>query len=142
MRRIVTLTLVVVLSMLAACGDDDDTVATPDATAPTTGAAGADDESAIQDAIVSYLVDGNCDAMTDQFLEDQSFVTDGREEACAAFEDLFTPPAYTAEDIVISDVEIDGDKASATVGDNFSNVTSDYKLLNVDGQWQIDSVDL
>jgi hypothetical protein len=146
MNRIAAIAVAALL-LLAGCGDDDNettsAATTTPAPAPTgaTGDSGADD-AAIQDAILGYLLEGDCETMSDQFLEDQTFVTDGREQACAAFEELFTPPAYTAEDVVISDIEVDGDKATAVVGDNISNVEATYELTNVDGQWQIDSVDL
>lgn len=104
---------------------------------PTTPASGEDAE-AISDTIRTWLTEGGCELMTDKFLESQAFVGDSREERCKYLEDSFQKPQYGKDDIVVKEIKIDGDSASAVVGDNFSNVEADYELVRSDGRWQID----
>ncbi len=49
---------------------------------------------------------------------------------------------YGAEDEKITDVEITGSKATAVVGDDFSNIESTHTLVKEDGKWRIDSAEL
>jgi hypothetical protein len=136
--------------VLPACGGDDETTsaAVPSTTTTSTGATGAtgaavvaEDAAEIEDAVKTWLLEGDCDLMTDQFLEDQTF-EDDPEKACDTFEQSFSPPEYGEEDIAVSDIEVNGAKATATVGDKVTNVESTYHLVNEDGTWKIDSADL
>ncbi len=150
--------LLTALLLIAGCGGDDEaepsTTSTETGTTGATGDSGAtdedenagsepssltsDDEAAIEDTIKTWLTEGGCDLMTDKFLESQTFQDDPA-EACDTFEQNFSEPLYEADDIIVSEIEGDGEKATALVGDNVSNVESEYKLVNEDGQWQIDS---
>jgi hypothetical protein len=79
--------------------------------------------------------------MTDKFLESQTF-NDDPVEACETFEANFSAPAYGTDEIVVSDINVEGDEATATVGDEVSNIESSYTLTNESGAWQIDSAEL
>jgi hypothetical protein len=135
---------------LTACGGDDEstTAAVPSTTTTSTGATGvtgevvvAEDAAEIEDTVKTWLLEGDCDVMTDQFLEHQTFQQDP-EKACDAFEQSFSPPQYGEEDIVVSDIAVNGAKATATVGDKVTGVESTYHLVNEDGTWKIDSADI
>ena len=88
--------------------------------------------------------------MTDKFLEEQTF-NDDPKQACETFEASFSPPAYSADDIDVTDIEYVNDKATAIVGggpegvsvtSGGEEVTSKYTLVNEDGTWKIDSAEL
>ena len=113
-----------------------DTSATEDA--KPSAPASDEDAEAISDTIKTWLTEGGCELMTDKFLESQAFVGDTREERCKYLEDSFQKPQYGKDDIVVKDVKVEGDTASAVVGDNFSNVEADYDLVRSGGRWQID----
>jgi hypothetical protein len=146
--------------LFAGCGgDDDEPEATTSAVTGATGATGPsdagddgedsaaagslapEDEAEIEDTIKTWLTEGGCDLMTDQFLEDQTFQSDPG-QACETFEQTFTPPDYGPDDIVVSEIEGDGSKATATVGDSISDIESTYTLVNEGGQWRIDEAEL
>jgi hypothetical protein len=148
--------LIAALLLAAGCGGEDE----PEASTTTseisgasgaTGAAGdaeeaesgssalsTEDEAAIEDTIKTWLTEGGCDLMTDKFLENQTFIEDPA-EACETFEGSFSEPLYGPDEVIVSEIEGDGEKATAVVGDEVSNVESEYKLVNEDGQWKIDS---
>lgn len=135
------------LAVLAGgCGDEGSATATAGAeTAATvtagaeTVSAGGDETEAVEAAIRTWILEGDCDLMTAKFLEAQTFESNPK-AACERFEALFEAPQYGAEDIVISDVEIDGERASAVVGGGATDATITYKLVREDGVWKIDSV--
>ena len=124
--------IAVALAMLAlaGCGGDDGG-----------GSAAGTDEEAITETIRGWLTEGGCERMTDKFLEAQTFI-DEPEQACETFEAGFTAPGYSADDIVVSEIEIEGDRATATVGDETTDITSEYTLVREDGQWKIDKAEL
>ena len=99
------------------------------------------EEGKVEETLKLWLTEGGCERMTDKFLESQTFEEDP-EQACETFETSFTAPSYGADDIVVSDIEIDGETATATVGDEVSDIESAYTLTNESGEWQIDSADL
>ena len=167
MKRALAATLSLVLA-LAGCADSEETIdpsvtespatATPtdpegaEATEPTgdpertgapedTGDDGSDAEM-IEQTLIAWDLEGGCEHMTDNLLELQTFLTD-REKACAAWEELFVDKAYGPEDIVISDVVVKGDKATAEFGSEIApDFTVTYSLVKVDGAWLIDDFDL
>jgi hypothetical protein len=154
--RLTTALIAALLLALTGCGGDDEngggepvagegaparTAETPD-DAPQPEEASEDDEQAIRDTIVGWLLEGGCERMTDKFLEEQAFIGDNRTERCDFFEKAFRKPQFTKDDIKLSDVEVKGDKATAVVGDNFSNVESKYTLVRAGEGWRIDSADL
>ena len=74
-----------------------------------------------------------------------------RQQACETFEAAFSPPAFSEDDIEITDVKYGNDKATAIVGggpegvsvtSGGEEITSKYTLVNEDGTWKIDSADL
>ena len=96
------------------------------------------------------MLEGDCTLMTDKFLEDQTF-DDNPKSACETFENLFTAPSYGEDDIDITDVQFENDKATAVVGGSVDGIrvtsggeeiTSTYHLVFEDGTWKIDSADL
>jgi len=147
---------VLVIGALAGCGADDGEEAavtsgdaeqtTTEAPADTTtadttatdGALTAEDEEAITETIRAWLTEGGCERMTDDFLEDQTFIEDP-EEACETFEQGFTEPAYGPEDVIVSEISGTAEKAKATVGDEVTDIESRYTLVKDDGQWKIDA---
>ena len=157
---------VTALALFAAgCGgDDEDDGPAADATAPATetqpaaietappegtdtaesqgGAASEDDEAAIRETLVTWILEGPCELMSDKFLEEQSFVGDTREERCEFFRQSFTKPQYGEDDIVTSGFKVDGDTASAVISDRISNVETTFNLVRKDGRWVIDGTDL
>lgn len=149
---------------VAGCGDDDstsdsttaaDTVATAGASTATvseetTSTSVSPDIDAIETTIKTWMLEGDCSLMTDKFLEDQTF-DDNPKSACETFENLFTAPSYGEDDIDITDVQFENDKATAVVGGSVDGIsvtsggeeiTSTYHLVFEDGTWKIDSADL
>ena len=53
-------------------------------------------EDAVKEAVLKWTFEGDCDLMTDKFLEAQAFVGDTREERCDFFEKAFVEPQYKA----------------------------------------------
>lgn len=99
------------------------------------------DEAQVEAAIETWLLEGDCGVMTDKFLQAQTFESDP-DLACERFEDAYAEPLYSEEDIEITDVQVNGDEASAVVGGEGSDVTSTYELVNEDGTWKIDAASL
>ena len=120
--------------LLVGCGGDD-------GDSESSSAAGGDDSAAVEETVKSWLLEGGCDRMTDKFLEEQTFITDP-DEACETFEANFSAPSYGEEDIIVSEVEVDGETATLVVGDDFSGIESRYELVNEDGTWKIDAAEL
>lgn len=116
--------------LLAGCGSDGD---------GDGGTSGPEGE--IESTVKTWLMEGGCERMTDGFLEDQTFI-DEPEKACETFENLFSAPAYSEDDVIVSDIEINGKSASAVVSDDFSNVETTFRLRNEGGTWKIDSTDI
>lgn len=106
------------------------------------GPASAAEEAAIRETLVTWLTEGGCDLMTDAFLEEQAFAGDNRRERCKAFTDTFQKPQYGADDIKTFDYMVDGDEATAVVGDDISNVETTFRLKREGGTWRIDGTEL
>jgi hypothetical protein len=124
----------ILIAALMGCGSDD-------------GGSGSDSsgpEGAVKETIITWLLEGDCDTMTDAFLKEQVLIGDEntRQENCDLFENLFVEKQYDADDVRITDVEITGAEATAVVGDDFSNIESTYTLVKGEGKWRIDSADL
>ena len=139
------------LALLAAgCGDDENTnepaasstpaETTSKAAQPAEAPAGGED--AVKDTILKFTFEGDCDTMTDKFLETQAFIGDNRKERCDYFEKTFQKPQYEESDVKFRKVEVTGDKAVVTIGSDIADVTSDYTLVAAGGKWQIDEVDI
>lgn len=157
LRMALVLCIAALAAIAAGCGSDDSTSTEAEATAPTTSTGATtsttsdgSDLDAIETTIKTWLTEGDCDLMTDKFLEEQTF-NDNPTEACKTFEASFSPPAYSADDIDVTDIEYVNDKATAIVGggpegvsitSGGEEVTSKYTLVNEDGTWKIDSAEL
>ena len=150
---------------VAGCGDGDSTsesnaatevtandvsVASSTLTVDTDLTSTSPDIDAIETTIKTWMLEGDCSLMTDKFLEEQTF-DDNAETACETFENLFTAPSYGEDDIEITDVRFENDKATAVVGgspegvsitEGGEEITSTYHLVFEDGTWKIDSADL
>jgi hypothetical protein len=158
--QLLTTTAVIAALALSACGGDDDpepqTGGQPPAeTAQTGGQAPADTgqtggqapadaggEDAVKQAILTWTFEGDCEVMTDKFLEQQSFVGDTREERCDYFKKAYQKPQYSEDDIEFRSVDISGDMATVVIGSAGINVESEYKLVNEGGAWKIDEAGL
>ena len=135
---------------LAACGSDetsDERTADPESSAATSeassggGDVSGDDRAAIEETILEFLVTGDCDLATDDYLRDLSLFADedtSRAEACAAWEKTFVEPLYTKEDVVLTGLALDGAVATVEVGSKIApDVTITYRLSEVDGAWLV-----
>ena len=129
MKRWIAIAAASLAAIAIGCGDSSSTTAVDD------------DDAAVEAAIRTWLLEGDCGVMTDKFLEAQTFESDP-EVACERFEALFETPQYSEDDIEITDVEIDGERASAVVGGGGAGITSTYKLVREDGVWKIDAASL
>ncbi len=142
------------VAVAAGCGGSgDDTVvsvaaATDGSTPVESTPADASEMEAIEATIKTWLLEGDCDLMTDKFLEDQTF-SDDPKQACKTFEAGFSPPAYSEDDIEVTDVTYVNDKATAIVGGGSSaltsggeEITSKYSLV-LDGEtWKINAAEI
>jgi hypothetical protein len=159
MRHLAIATTALALLAAGCGGDDEDAEPAADATTPATESqpavtadttekpeaaapASEDDEAAIRETLVTWILEGPCELMSDKFLEEQSFVGDTRAERCEFFRQAFTKPQYGEDDIVTSGFKVDGDTASAVISDRISNVETTFNLVREDGRWVIDGTDL
>ena len=128
-------------AVAAGCGGSGDDTVAADVTA-------TDGSTPVEATIKTWLLEGDCDLMTDRFLEDQAF-SDDPKQACKTFEAGFSPPAYSEDDIEVTDVTYVNDKATAIVGGGSSaltsggeEITSKYSLV-LDGEtWKINAAEI
>lgn len=123
-------------SSTAAGQPGQSTAKEPVRSAPSEVPAGGAD--AVKQTVLKWTFEGDCDVMTDKFLEAQAFIGDNRKERCDFFRKSFQKPQYKESDVKFRKVTVTGNKAVATVGSDISNITSDYHLVVEDGQWKID----
>ena len=141
--------------VVAGCGDDEstteETASVPevysteielstvsDETAST--ADSGSDLDAIEATVEGWLLEGGCERMTDNFLEEQTFDDDPK-TACETFEAQFTPPAYGAEEIE-TDITYENEQAEVVVGSEGIDVESVYHLVKEGETWKIDSAEI
>ena len=153
-RRILLLPALGLALVAAGCGDDDknsepaasstptQTTQPQDPVKPAPEEAPAGGEDAVKQTIITWTFEGDCETMTDKFLESQAFVGDNRTERCKYFEDSFQKPQYKESDVKFRKVTVTGNKAVVTVGSDIANVEADYHLVSEGGKWKIDEVDL
>jgi hypothetical protein len=154
--------LLLTLSLIAAgCGGDDEeeekgdqpaattqTQAEPGTTtqaAPPAEQGGSEeDKEAVQDTVVKWTFEGDCDLMTDKFLEDQLLgLGEAREDRCELFEKQHQKPQYEEDDIKFEDVKVTGTKATLIVTSEIApDIKSQYSLVKSGDQWQIDAAEL
>jgi hypothetical protein len=163
--RLLAAILVSLALIAAGCGDDDEKEDEPAATttaqttteaqpstaeepatteeAPPAEASGEDKE-AVQDAVRDWTFKGECDLMTDKFLEDQLLgLGEDRKERCDLFEKQFQKPQYSEDQLKIEDVKVTGAKASLIVTSDIApDIKSRYDLVKTGDQWQIDAAEL
>jgi hypothetical protein len=142
----------------AGCGDDDKSTDTGASSNPpaqqqstesqsTPAPAPASDapaggEDAIKQVVLDYTFEGDCDTMTDKFLETQAFTGDTRKERCDYFEKTFQTPQYKESDVKFRKVSVNGDKATVVIGSDIANIETEYSLVAEGGQWKLDEFDL
>ena len=126
MTNRIALPITIVALFAAGCGDSDSKTAAP------TG------DQAVTGTILKWTFEGDCDTMTDKFLEDQAFIGDNRQERCAYFEKTFQTPRYSEDDLKFRSVKVTGPKATVVVGSDIANITTTYTLLKQGGTWRID----
>src|SRR3954451_15634019 len=127
MTNRIALPIAVLAIFVAGCGAGDS-----DKTSASTG------DQAVTGTILKWTFEGDCDTMTDKFLEDQAFIGDNRQERCAYFEKTFQEPRYSEDDLKFRSVKVTGPKATVVVGSDIANITTTYTLLQQGTQWRID----
>jgi hypothetical protein len=154
-RTAATIAALLALLAFAGCGDEEESSSTTAVTEET--ASSAEEQAAvsvssstltteespfdaIEATVTGWMLEGGCERMTDNFLEEQTF-DDDPEQACETFEAQFTAPAYDAEDFEV-DIEYENDTATATVSSPGIDVASVYKLVLEGDTWKIDSAEL
>ncbi|MEZ0581269.1 hypothetical protein [Nocardioides sp. MH1] len=126
------------LLLLGACGGDDgsdDAGTTPEASPSSTLSA---EQQAVEDVLVQSLLDPDCTLLTDDYLVKLSLFSDATsEEACDQRKTGWVQPQFTKDDILVSNVQVTGDTATAVVGSRYINITTTYRLTDVDGTWKV-----
>jgi hypothetical protein len=126
MTNRIALPIAIVALFVAGCGGSDSKTSAP------TG------DQAVTGTILKWTFEGDCDTMTDKFLEEQAFIGDNRQERCAYFEKTFQKPQYSEDDLKFRSVKVAGPKATVVVGSDIANITTTYTLLKQGGSWRID----
>ncbi len=135
-RRGLAAAVLVLPWLLTGCGDDsDDDSAKDDGNGATEGP--APEEAAVEDALVASLLDPDCGLVTDDYLLATALFSETVEEACEERVNGWIEPQYDADDVVVSDIVIAGDVATALVGSEYTNITTTYELMLVDGDWLV-----
>jgi hypothetical protein len=164
-RPVVTAALAALLLALTGCGDDSESGAGSSSTTPTATTASTPTtgipvpttpttttpttttqtppggEDAVKETILTWTFEGDCDTMTDKFLEEQAFIGDTRKERCDYYTKTFQKPRFEEDDVKFRSVAITGSKATAVIGSDIANVEVKYTLVAHDGRWQIASAD-
>ena len=133
MTNRIALPFTILALALAGCGGD--TTKSASSGAATTASSG---DQAVKDAILKWTFEGDCDSMTDKFLESQAFIGDNRQERCAYLAKTFQKPQYSPDDVKFRSVKVTGPKATVVIGSDISNITTTYTLLQQGGKWRID----
>lgn len=128
--------------LLAGCGDGSDggdgggSSSEDDESSANAGL--SEDEAAVRETLVASLLDPDCDLLTDEYLLDLTlFDATTVEEACEERQEFWQEPGYDEDDILITDIEVTGDTATAEVGSEHVNITTTYALKLVDGEWKV-----
>lgn len=150
MKRIILLAPLAVVA--TACSTHDQTPDTPTgaatpttasassapSSAPSSASSAGADSAAVAQAVTLWDTTGPCELMTTNFLASQTFVSD-RALACKAFRASWQPKQYSASDVIISQVEVSGNTAHATLGSKLADLTVRFSLVRGGPAWQIDS---
>ena len=118
--------------VLGGCGDDDDsTGALGTATAP------GDDVASIETVVGTWILGGDCQLMTDEFLAEQAG-DPNPETACTTFRSQFVAPGYESERFEM-DITERGTTAKVEVKISGTSVSSTYFLVKDGDTWKIDA---
>ena len=130
MRTLAAIAIALALAA-AGCGGDDEGGGSGDAGSP-------------EQVVKRWMLEGDCDLMTDRFLEAQLLgLGKARQDRCELFEKQHTKPRYGEDEIQITDVKVSGDRASLVVGsENAPDIKSKYDLVRAGGRWRIDAAEL
>lgn len=139
--------------VLAGCGDDAPSSSTTtespasegspsgEPSGGSSGGSSSEDESAIEETILEFLLTGDCDLATDDYLRDLSLFADedaSREEACTDWENTFSKPLFTRDDVVLTELEVGDGVATVLVGSDIApDITTLYQFTLVDGEWLV-----
>lgn len=135
--RLLTAAWVLPLALTGCSDDGDDTGGGSDEPTETLPA----EEAAVRDALVASFFDPSCDLRTEEYLLEKAFLSDTAEEACDEHTQAWIEPQYDEDDVLVSDISINGDVATAVVGSDIANVTTTYELMLVDGNWLVSCED-
>ena len=153
--RLLALAAALAATVAIGCGDDEttseETASIPEVSSTelsvstvseqtATETDSVSDLDAIEATVEGWLLEGGCERMTANFLEEQTFDDDPK-SACETFEAQFTPPAYGADEIE-TDITYENDKAEVVVGSEGIDVESVYHLVKEGDTWKIDSAEL
>jgi hypothetical protein len=136
MKRTALVAVLVLPLLLAACGDDsedsedDSKDDSPSQTLPP-------EEAEVREALVASFFDPSCDLLTDDYLLEKAFLADTVDEACTEHMQSWVEPQYGEDDVLVSDIQISGDVATAVVGSDVVNITTTYELTRMEGTWLI-----
>jgi hypothetical protein len=140
-KRTAVAVLLALPLLLTACSGDDDgddgDTGTDDSASETL----SPDEAAVKDALVAAFFDDSCDLLTEDYLVDKALLAETPEEACEEYQRYWVEPAYDEDDVIVTEIEVDGDVATAVVGSEYINITTKYELMKVDGSWLISCED-
>ncbi|MDZ5620116.1 hypothetical protein [Nocardioides bizhenqiangii] len=134
MTRKLIASVLVLPFFLTACGDGDDEESDSSAEESETLPA---DQAAVRDALVASFFDPSCDLVTEEYLLEKALLSDTPEEACDEHMQSWVEPQYDEDDVLVSDITITGDVATAVVGSDVTNITTVYELMLVDGTWKV-----
>src|SRR3954451_13907419 len=127
MTKRIALALTLLALLLAGCGGSDDSKTTSAASTP---------DQAVKGAILKWTFEGDCNSMTDKFLEEQAFIGDNRQERCDYLKKTFQKPQYSEDDLKFRSVKLAGPKATVVIGSDISNITRTYTLPQQGGPWR------
>lgn len=134
MKRTTFVAAAIVLPLLlTACGDDGDDSGKDDDSSDSL----PPEEAEVKEALVAAFFDPSCELLTEEYLVQKALLSDTPEEACEEHEQAFIEPAYGEDDVLVTDIKIDGDVATAVVGSEYINITTTYELMRVDGEWLV-----
>jgi hypothetical protein len=101
----------------------------------------AEDEAAIDETLKKFLVSGDCDLTTEDYLREIAILAGedaSRDELCASWEKTFSEPLYTEDDVLLTELQGADGVATVLVGSEFApDVTILYELTQVDGTWLV-----
>jgi hypothetical protein len=125
-------------------GSDDPTSEAPAGSPDGVGDISPADQYTIEQNLTAWFLEPRCDLATDEYLlritpfseEDTSV-----EEACDQWTKGFVTPSYDEDDIIYSNLQGEGDRATVEVGSAFADVTTVYEMTFVEGTWKVSGDD-